>query len=99
MAVTFPAPPPSGFDPHGFAVGVLSTRELAAEGLRLQQWRWFYGPEVREQPFEDHVQLSGRFMNLDGTLQGFWPGDHKGCRCGVNPVYRREREPSPSFDT
>lgn len=95
MTVQFPTPPPSGFDPHGFAVGALTTRQLEREGLRLSQWRWYYGPEIRIMPFEDHVALDGRFMNLDGTLRGFWPGDHKGCRCGVLPVYVDDRR-SPS---
>ena len=92
MAATFPSPPPTDYDPHGFAVGVLTSAELEREGIRLRQWRWFYGPEVRERPFQDHEVLDGRFMRLDGTLQGFWPGDHKGCRCSAVPVYVREED-------
>ena len=87
VAPRFQSPPPTGYDPRGFAVGVTSTEQLAAQGLRLRQWRWRYGADVRERPFEPHRELAGRFMTLDGTLDGWYPGDHKGCLCGVAGVF------------
>lgn len=88
-----PPPPPTGHDPRGFAVGVLSNRQLRRGGLRLRQWRWRYGsPADRANPFPDHVALEGRFMSLDGVVDGFFPGDHAGCLCSVEPVYQREGE-------
>lgn len=86
-----PPPRPDGFDPRGFAVGVLANRLLERAGLRLRQWRWFYGAlSLRENPFEDHVALNGKFVNLEGAASGFYPGDHKGCMCSLEPVYQRE---------
>lgn len=87
-----PSPPPTGHDPHGLAVGALANEELTRRGLKLTQWRWEYGTLAdRQSPFDDHVALDGRFMTLDGMLQGFFPGDHRGCLCAVEPVYKRER--------
>lgn len=89
-----PPKPPSDLDPQGFAVGLLANEELKKRGIRLKQFRWEYGALAdREAPFDDHHDLDGRFMGLDGVLQGYFPGDHKGCLCSVEPVYVRERKP------
>jgi ADP-ribosyltransferase exoenzyme len=87
VAPSFQSPPPTGYDPRGFAVGVLTTQGLAEQGIRLQEWRWRYGPAMRENPYPKHRELDGRFVTLEGTLDGFYPGDHKGCLCSVVPVY------------
>lgn len=88
VAPRFQSPPPTGYDPRGYAVGVLANRAIERRGLRLTQWRWRYGREHRDSPFQPHRELAGRFMKLDGTLNGWYPGDHKGCLCAVAPVYR-----------
>jgi hypothetical protein len=90
VAPAFLNPPPTAYDPRGFAVGVLANAALLRGGLRLQQFRWRYGFDYRAHPFPPHRALDGRFMPLDGTLDGFYPDDHKGCRCSVAPVYARE---------
>lgn len=83
-------PPGSLYDPRGFAVGVLATESIEeTHGLRQQQWRWFYGSEHRDTPFPAHRALSGRFMTSMGSLDGYYPGDHRGCLCSVEPVYVR----------
>jgi hypothetical protein len=89
VAPRFQSPPPTGYDPRGFAVGVLSMQGLAQQGIALRQWRWRYGPAMRERPFPQHRELEGRFMTLEGTLGQWYPGDHKGCLCAVVPVYGR----------
>lgn len=82
--------PSDSYDPRGLAVGPLLNKLLEKEyGLKLQQWRWLYGSAWRENPYLPHVQISGRFMTSMGELDGFYPGDHKGCLCTVEPVYRR----------
>jgi hypothetical protein len=87
VAPAFQNPPPTAYDPRGFAVGVLANDEITGRGVRLRQWRWRYGPEFREQPFLKHKALDGAFASLEGTVTGFYPDDHKGCRCSVAPVY------------
>ena len=86
--VTFRPPPPTPADPFGFAVGVIIAAELQSQGVALRSWRWRYGPHERQTPFEQHRELAGRFVALEGVLDGWWPGDHRGCRCSVVPVWR-----------
>lgn len=88
VAPAFLNPPPTAYDPRGFAVGVLSHELLADAGLHLGQWRWRYGPDFRANPFPPHKALDGRFVAAEGVLDGFYPDDHKGCLCALSPVWR-----------
>ena len=49
------------------------------------RWTWrhsFYG--APETPFPPHVALDGfEFRNLAEITGGWFPGDHRGCRCSV----------------
>jgi hypothetical protein len=70
----------------------------ATHELELQQWRWRYGTHFRGRPFPPHEGLDGRYMTTFGTLDGYYPGDHKGCLCMIEPVYRRRFDPVPILD-
>ena len=84
--------PGDNYDPRGFAVGLLATDAIErTHGLRLQQWRWYYGIGARPHPYPEHQALAGRYMTSMGMLDGYYPGDHKGCLCSVVPVYASER--------
>lgn len=93
MAKTNPAP--TFQDPQGFAIGVLPLKELGKQDVHLVQWRFRYGPATRTDPFQPHVDVDGQFMTADGhTSAGFHPGDHRGCQCSVDPVFRKPRAPA-----
>jgi hypothetical protein len=78
------------YDPRGFATGAFVTNMIEKEhDVVLQQWRWRYGTHFRAREFEPHTHLDGRFMTSMGTLDGYYPGDHKGCLCLVEPVFVR----------
>lgn len=81
-------PPPTTQDALGFAVGVLSSKDLARQGVRFTQWRFRYGTLHREDPFVEHKDQDGRFATKEGTVDGWYPGDHTGCLCGLTPVLR-----------
>lgn len=81
-------PPPTTRDALGFAVGVLSSKQLERQGVRFTQWRFRYGTLHRSEPFVEHKAQDGRFATVEGTVNGWYPGDHKGCLCGLTPVLR-----------
>lgn len=88
------SPQPTQADPYGRAVGVLTNQQLADQGLQFRQWRWRYGSAPREDPFLPHREQSGRFAAAaDGAVNGWWPGDHKGCLCQLAPVYVEAESP------
>lgn len=81
-----PLPSPTFADPQGFAIGVLSMKDLASQDVYIAQWRFRYGTLFREFPFEEHKDVDGQFMTADGiTSEGWYPGDHKGC-CAAGTV-------------
>lgn len=87
-------PAPTFADPQGFAIGVLSTRDLRDRDVVLVQWRFRYGPLHRTAPFEPHKEVDGQFMTSEGeTSEGWSPGDHKGCECFMDPVFRDVASP------
>ena len=80
--------PGSFYDPRGFATGSMVTAMISsAHDITLQQWRWRYGTAFRRRSFDPHRQLDGQFMTATGTLNGYYPGDHKGCLCLAEPVF------------
>lgn len=88
-------PQPTPADPMGFAVGVLTGKQLEKQGVRFTQWRFRYGSAPRSHPFTHHKAQDGRYADQDGTVAGWWPGDHRGCLCSLSPVYRRISQPPP----
>lgn len=91
---TVAAVSPTFADPQGFAIGVLSLRDLKADGIEIVQWRFRYGPLQRTDPFQPHKDVDGQFMTADGyTRDGWYPGDHKGCECWPDPVFTRTKVP------
>lgn len=87
-------PSPTFADPQGFAVGVLSLRDMKKSGVQLVNWRFRYGPLHRDVPFLPHKEQDGRFANTDGEVHGWFPGDHKGCECFLDPVLRIVKTPT-----
>lgn len=82
-------PAPTFADPQGFALGVLTLRDLKTRDVELVQWRFRYGALTREHPFLEHKAADGQFMTSDGLTRGGWfPGDHAGCLCWPDPVFR-----------
>jgi hypothetical protein len=63
--------------------------------LILLQCRWRYGdPATRKTPFPPHRSLAGRFTDVEGRagegffgFEGWFPHDHKGCQCSLEPVF------------
>jgi hypothetical protein len=89
-------PAPTFADPQGFALGVLSVRDLKGKGVELVQWRFRYGPLHRDVPFIEHKDVDGQFMTSEGlTRDGWYPGDHKGCECFMDPVFAEVAVPQP----
>lgn len=87
-------PAPTFQDPQGFALGVLPLKALKGQDIQLINWKFRYGPLHREHPFLEHKAVDGQFMTSDGrTSQGWYPGDHGGCECGMTPVFRKVRQP------
>lgn len=87
-------PAPTFADPRGFALGVLPLKELKGQDVELVQWRFRYGQAPREHPFEEHKDVDGQFMSADGyTSDGWYPGDHAGCECDMDPVFRVSKSP------
>ena len=81
-------PPDERYDPRGFATGLTMTNAITrTHDVVLQQWRWRYGAWHRARSFPPHEALDGQFMTAMGTLDGYYPGDHKGCACLVEPVF------------
>lgn len=93
-------PAPTFADPQGFALGVLTLKDLKDQDVELVQWRFRYGPLTREHPFEEHKDVDGQFMTADGeTSDGWSPGDHAGCLCWMDPVFRSASSPDEVADT
>ena len=76
----------------GVGNGVRATARLADVGVQTAGFRWVYGTSPRR-TFEPHLRLDGteftRWDSLTQTPDGDWvggdvyfPGDHRGCRCG-----------------
>jgi len=87
-------PAPTFADPQGFALGVLTVSDLKDRDVVLTQWRFRYGPLTRSHPFLEHKAVDGQFMTADGeTSEGWYPGDHKGCECFADPVFRDAASP------
>lgn len=87
-------PAPTFQDPQGFAIGVLSVKDLKGQNVDLVQWRFSYGPLTRTEPFEPHKHVDGQFMTAEGqTSEGWYPGDHKGCLCAMKPVFCKAKVP------
>lgn len=81
--------------PGGLAIGPRARRMLDALGAVVQSWRWQVG--MPSEPFPPHHALADvEFDSWDapqlvnyGTFPRsayFYPGDHRGCQCGVVPV-------------
>lgn len=89
-------PAPTFQDPQGFAVGVLSLKDLKKSNIVLTQWRFRYGPLTRTDPFQPHKDVDGQFMTSEGlTSEGYHPGDHKGCECFSDPILRVIKDTEP----
>jgi hypothetical protein len=88
-------PNPTFQDPQGFAVGVLALKGLKGQGLELVQWRFRYGPLHRTDPFLEHKAQDGKYADKEGEVNGWHPGDHKGCECFLDPVFRKVKRPKP----
>lgn len=87
-------PGPTFQDPQGFAIGVLSLKDLKGKNIVLTQWRFSYGSLHREHPFEPHKEVNGQYMTAEGlTRDGYHPQDHAGCRCQSLPVFREAKGP------
>jgi hypothetical protein len=92
---TVAAVSPTFADPQGFAIGVLSLKDLKTDGIALTQWRFRRGPLTRENPFDPHVAIDGQFLTAAGlSSEGFYPGDHQGCLCAAEPIFRRTSKPA-----
>jgi len=81
----------------GIATGKLSNDVAEQQGISTPSYRWVYGPAHREHPFNPHRQLNGvtfekftdtKLVNNASWPPGayFYPGDHVGCSCDVEPI-------------
>lgn len=81
----------------GIGTGELIRDALGSGGMSVEAYRWVYGPAARQQPFEEHVALDGQIsanfddaaLSNDASWPGFdfyFPGDHAGCQCDVEPI-------------
>jgi hypothetical protein len=61
----------------------------STHGLELRRWRWRYGTHYRDAPFGEHRKLDGEYMTTIDQLDGYYPGDHRGCLCVAVPELRR----------
>lgn len=92
-------PAPTFNDPQGFALGVLTVSDLKDRDVELVQWRFRYGPLSRTAPFEEHQAVDGQYMTADGyTSDGWYPGDHAGCECWSDPVFKDVSSPQDTED-
>lgn len=59
-------------------------------GVQQSGWQWRYNPSVRRPggQFGPHRAQAGKYLQLLPDDDGFYPGDHKGCRCQATPVLR-----------
>lgn len=86
----------AAFDGVALSPGLLEAL-ASKQGLRVVQCRWRYGdPAWRRTPFQPHRDLAGKFTTVDGHagigfdgVEGWQPGDHKGCLCSLVPVFAR----------
>jgi len=77
-------------DPGGFALGEAVVDALEVVGITQTAWRWRYNPgEVRPGgSYPPHRELAGAYLAQLPSDDGFYPGDHQGCRCSAVPVLR-----------
>lgn len=81
---------PTLSDPGGLASSRTVVDSLRAQGVNAQQWRWVYGTGHREREFEEHRAQDGRFADVDGVIDGWFPGDHRGCQCALALVFTHD---------
>lgn len=81
----------------GVATGKLSNDLAESNGISTPKYRWVYGPAHRDHEFHPHRELNGKtFTNFnDSVLRNsnsfpaasyYYPGDHIGCSCDVEPI-------------
>lgn len=82
--------PPVINDPGGFALGAQVIAVLQELGVRQTGWRWRYNSAVPRPTgsFGPHLELAGATLQALPTDEGWYPGDHVGCRCESVPVLR-----------
>lgn len=66
-------------DPAGTFLVNESTEQLLS--VRRVGWRWDYRPELAREPYPPHKALSGATAQSQDGFEGYFPGDHRGCRC------------------
>lgn len=76
--------------PGGMALGRFVMAKLQRAGVGFVQWVWRYSPGLTRPggSFPQHRALAGTVHPEMPTSDGWEPGDHKGCRCGVTPRLR-----------
>lgn len=74
----------------GFALGQASLESLEQVGIRQTALRWQYNAGITRPtgPYPPHKRLSGAHLNGLPTPDGYFLGDHPGCRCSTVPVLR-----------
>lgn len=70
--------------PRGLALGQRTRAILRDHGYQIESETWEYGDiSLRRFPYEPHVALDGAQVldREDPRLGGYYPGDHRYCRC------------------
>lgn len=70
------------------ATGPLAVRALERAGSAVTAWMWDYRPEEERATYEDHLDLHEAIeLGAEpGEFDGYFPGDHHGCRCVLRPI-------------
>lgn len=75
----------------GIALGGKALLWVAREvGLLARSFRWVYGSDPRSDPHPMHESLDGQTFDGDAIVEDgirWYPGDHSGCLCGVEPIW------------
>jgi hypothetical protein len=77
-------------DPGGFGLSSSVLEAMSVVGIRQTGWRWRYNPSVPRPTgaFGPHLDLAGASLQELPSDEGWYPGDHQGCRCAAVPVLR-----------
>jgi hypothetical protein len=83
----------------GIGTGEQLTLALQDHGVTVEAYKWVYGAAFRGSPFDGHLVLDGLYFDRfdDPSLtvspgdswlpySHYFPGDHTGCVCDVEPV-------------
>lgn len=66
------------------ATGSLVLGVLTNRGAEVTGWTWIH--DSPENPYPDHDDLDGETSGLDKDFSGFFPSDHAGCLCVLQPI-------------